>query len=303
MLSELAFYNSMVGQWTFANQYFEESLKLREAIRGPEHKETIYTMITLAQGLITVGSRENLDRAEKLLRRALVLSEKNFPDLHTFGLRRLAGLLSRQGKLTESEELYQQVLKLIREQAGADSDSMTVTMCELIFLYKAQDRHEEAENVQRKICEILKARGTREYGIGVYMARLARILSSRHKYREELELRREILSFWTELLGPIHLVTLKTRVFLARCLINCDEPEEAEEMLRELLEIRTQTLGANHEDTLSAMRDLGRALNKMDKCDEAERIQQDALVRCTKTLGPEHELTPFIMSDLGKTLF
>ena len=106
-----------------------------------------------------------------------MLTEKDFPDLHTLSLRRLARPLEVQGKLTESEELYQRVLEIIREKDGADSDSMGVTMYESTFLYEAQDRHEEAETVQRKVIEILKAHGTRDHGFGVCMTRLAQILS------------------------------------------------------------------------------------------------------------------------------
>jgi tetratricopeptide (TPR) repeat protein len=303
MLYELAFYNFLVDQWTLAVQYLEECLKLRETIRGPEHKETIETMIELAYGSIMASSPENHDRAEKLLRQAVVLSEKYFPDLYTFSLRRLARLLSERGKLTESEELFQQVIKIVREKDGMDSLSAMSAMSESTYLYQAQDRHEEAENVQRKVVEIFKARGDRDRELAMHMERLARILSSRHKYREELELWREILSIWTESLGPTHPITLKTRNSLARCLGNCDEHEEVEEIIRELLEIWTQTLGANHEDTLKSMRDLAFGLTIMGRYDEAEGIQQDALVRCTKALGPEHELTLLFMYDLGNTLF
>jgi len=306
MLYQVAIYNFMLGQWTLVVQYFEESLKLCETVRGLEHKQTIRAMIELANGLVLAGSRENLDRAEKLLRRALVLTEKDFPDLHTSSLGGLARLLAEQGKLIESEQLYQRVLEIIREKDGADSESsmytMAVTMYESTFMYQAQGRHEEAENVQRKVVENVKAHGKREHVIGGCMARLAHILSSRHKYREELEVRRETLSLWTESFGPIHPITLDARNSLALCLTNCGEFEEAEEILREILETRTQILGANHGGTLKTMNDLARVLNKMDKCDEAEGIRQDALVRCTNVLGPEHELTLSIMYDLGKML-
>jgi tetratricopeptide (TPR) repeat protein len=298
LLYSVGAYNFGLGRWRLAVQYGEECLKLRETICGPAHEETIDRMIALAYILTMSSSRENHDRAEKLLHRALVLSEKGFPNLHALSLRRLARLLSVQGKLTGSEKLYLQVLKINREQDSADSNYMAVTMYESTFLYEAQDRHEEAENVQRKVVEILKAHGTRDYRFGVCMTRLAEILSSQHKYREELEFRRENLSIWTELLGPIHPGTLVERNHLARCLTNCGELEEAEEFLRELLEIRTQTLGADHKDTLKTL--LACVLRNMDKCDEAEGIQQDALVRCTNALGPEHELTLSIMYDLGK---
>jgi tetratricopeptide (TPR) repeat protein len=304
LLYKIGGYNFRLGRWRLAVQYGEECLKLRETICGPARKETIQTMTELAHGLIISGSRRNHDRAEKLLRRALVLSETDFPDLHTHSLRRLASLLLVQGKFTESEELFQQVLKIVREQDGADSDDAMYTialiMYESTFVYEAQDRHEEAENVQRKVLEIFKARGDRDTELAMCMKRLAQILSFRHKHTEELELRREILSIWTELLGPIHPGTLVERNPLAQCLTNCGDLEEAEEILRELLEIRTQTLGADHKDTLKTLRNLARVLNKMDKCDEAEGIQQDALVRCTNALGPEHKLTLSIMYDLGK---
>jgi tetratricopeptide (TPR) repeat protein len=125
-----------------------------------------------------------------------VLSEKDFPSLYTLGLRRLAKLLLDQGKLTESEELHQQAIEIFREKYVADSDSakydMTMTMYGSKFLYEAQGRCEETENVQRKVLEFFKARGKRDADFAMSMERLAEILSSQGKKTEGLELWREV---------------------------------------------------------------------------------------------------------------
>jgi hypothetical protein len=51
LLYHVATYNFVLSYFTLAVQYCEECLTLRETIRGPEHEETIATMIELANSL------------------------------------------------------------------------------------------------------------------------------------------------------------------------------------------------------------------------------------------------------------
>lgn len=112
LLRLLGAYYYRLNKWQFAIQQYSESLTLLESILNPGDMDIIEVIIDLASCYMFHSPQRNHAQAETLLRRALELSEKDFPNLCNKGSAELARLLVAQGKMLEAESLLRKLLRI-----------------------------------------------------------------------------------------------------------------------------------------------------------------------------------------------
>jgi serine/threonine-protein kinase len=127
-----------------------EALRLAERAFGPEHAETGYAMIHLADHVRDIEFDEAA--AERLYRRGLELQTRTFGESHmrlVHGLSSLAELHSRRGDHAEAEALLRRVLAIRTRSVGEEHPSVAGSLVGVAYELAEQGRLEEAEALAR----------------------------------------------------------------------------------------------------------------------------------------------------------
>ena len=126
-----------------------------ERVLGPDHPEFAIMLHRLA---VLYHSRDNLEKAEFLYRRALDTAERAFeePEME-WGLmmNNLGRLLYEQKKLAEAERLYQRGLGILQESLGPEHPKLATPLSNLATLYMDQGKQDLAENLYQDSITIL----------------------------------------------------------------------------------------------------------------------------------------------------
>jgi tetratricopeptide (TPR) repeat protein len=306
VLMELGEYYYHLRQHSLATQCFRECLIIRESILGPEHEDTLYSMMRLGTSLYMGGLYKVNGESEILLRRVVELSIMEHPNLYVPALDSLGRILSHQEKFEEAEKIYKEMMTTVINRDGPDSSSASVAIHEFVFWYEAQGRYEEAEDLQRKAVGIAKT-CQKDFGYGICMGRLASILELRGKYSEAIQIRRDLLTTRSDSLGPSHRITIESRGFLLRSMVDCMEiynyyldgggeptstlplppsSQETAEFGRETLRLALEKLGFEDELTIAIRESFADCLSDIDQFDEAERMLEENLKLRITALGP-----------------
>ena len=131
-----------------------------ERALGAEHPEFAKLLHRLA---VLYHSRDNLEKAEFLYRRALDTAERAFeePEMECgLMMNNLGRLLYDQKKLAEAERLYQRGLGILQESLGPEHPKLATPLINLAKLYMDQGKKELAENLyEDSITILVKAYG------------------------------------------------------------------------------------------------------------------------------------------------
>lgn len=131
---------------------------------------------------------------------------------------------------------------------------------------------------------------------------VAHTLSEHGHYKESERLFREIISLYTEKLGPEHTNTLTSRHGLAVVLHDEGKYDEAEAEARAVLKLRERILGPQHLETLKTRGGLATILAAKGRFAEAEAEFRALLKIQERVLGVEHDDTLTIRNNLAVTL-
>ncbi len=261
-----------LAQSTFAAGYWDEALKMREAVLalrrkvlGPEHPDTLTTMHYLAFSY----HKANLGKkAIAMLEEVLPLRRKalgaEHPDTLTT-MHFLADVYQRNGRRKEAFHLFEEALALRRKVLSPEHPDTLMTM-HYLALTQAM----------------------------FWDPSLGSPGNSRQMLEEVLVLRRKVL-------GPEHPDTLLTMHYLAGNYFNGGRRDEALRMREEVLSVRRKVLGQEHPDTLNAMVSLGNSLQAAGRRAEAIKLQEEALTLSCKLLGLKHRNTVTAMRTLANS--
>ena len=150
-----------------------------ERALGTDHPEFAIMLHRLA---VLYHSRDNLEKAEFLYRRALDTAARAFeaPEME-WGLmmNNLGRLLYDQKKLAEAERLYQRGLGILQESLGTEHPKLATPLINLAKLYLDQGKQELAENLYADSITIL----VKAYGPDHPKVLRARNRIARHRNR------------------------------------------------------------------------------------------------------------------------
>ncbi|KAF1812001.1 hypothetical protein P152DRAFT_488337, partial [Eremomyces bilateralis CBS 781.70] len=152
ILTNAAWYMSMIGGYKRGQDIAAKALKARERICGQEDQLTLISVTVLAS---VITSQGKYSEAEKLNRRALEGYEKGLgvqhPDTLT-SVDNLAGVLKYQGKYSEAEKLNRRALEGREKELGLGidhPDTLTSVYCLAYLLHKRRRYREASELYQR----------------------------------------------------------------------------------------------------------------------------------------------------------
>jgi tetratricopeptide (TPR) repeat protein len=262
---------------------------------------TLNAMRTLS---LTLMSLQRCNEACNLSRSALKhCRDKLGPDheVTIFMMAHLGYSLIRLGNYREAGSLMCRVLNWRMVHLGEDH-IYTVGAMELlaVALLEAQN-YEEAESFQRQVLEWRKSElGLYHYPVLRAKTYLGMILRGKGDADGAIELHSEAVDESIQILGHLHIETIRIQEEYAESLLCAGRYEEAEDLLRRVWEWQETIL--RHPLYSGTIASLARALRELERYDESELYYMEALSKHRRVLGAEHPKTLKIMEEFAKTL-
>ena len=257
IFSKGARYTIEAGAYTDGQKLGEKALKIREALLGPEHRDTISIMQRLG---VVYQFLEQTERSESVLSEGLTRAERLFGGDDEFTLDCmycLAPTYAQMGKLVEAEALHRKVLQRYRKKFGEEhretlvaADELALTLSDRGRYSEAEDLHHRVLGIATKICpagdpDILRA----QYNLATTYYQTAR-------YEEAVKLFEEVLLGESELLGSDHPDTLKSMDWLSFTLYKLGRRRSALDLLRDYADKSERKLGRHHAETIRSYKRL-----------------------------------------------
>jgi tetratricopeptide (TPR) repeat protein len=215
----------------------------------------------------------------------------------------MADALNSQGKFTEAQTLYREMLEVLQRVLGPEHPETLNTAGNLANTLNAQGKYAEAETMYHEVLLIKRRVLGPEYPDTLATAgNLANALNNQGKHAEAETLYREVLVVQRRVLGPEHPDTLRTAGNLASLLDYQGKHTEAETMHREVLVVQRRVLGPEHPETLNTAGNLAASLYSQGKHADAETMCREVLVVQRRVLGPEHPYTLRTAGNLANAL-
>ena len=216
----------------------------------------------------------------------------------------MAEILSREGRITESEALMHKTIDLDTRVLGPENPLTLETRNSLAFILDRNARYIEAEKLEREIIPIEKRKlGPAAPLTFASMNNLGDALRGQSRFVEAETVFRQTLDDERRTLGTDHPYVLVTMHDLANMLAEQDRHEEAEKIYRETLAIERRVLGPEHPDTASTMTTLANTVRYgIGREAEAEKLYRDALAIQLHAVGPDHAYTTRAKEGLANDL-
>jgi len=297
---EIAFELANLGRTSEAIPVLRAVVAEREAVRGPEHAETLSSANNLAVMLERQGDYAG---AEPLYRRVLAANEKmlgpNAPDtLRSAG--NLAGILYKKGDRAEAEKLFRRAYEGSQKTQGEEAAPTLICANNLAFVLENRGEQTESERLFRMVL------ATRERVLGpehpdtlLSGGNLASALEHKGNLTEAEALLRRVLASSERSLGAEHPDTLQRMNNLADLLETKGDRGEAETLCRKAMEGRERVLGKDHPATLSSANNLAFLLSAKGDRAGAEQLYRRVVEASERTLGPENPDTLLWSNNLA----
>lgn len=235
--------------------------------------------------------------AEPLLREALAIAERDFPDerLELAAALNAVGLVCKDlAKYDEARAVYERALALVSpDQGDASNHQESATLYHnLGGIEHARANYGEAEVFARKGLEIRRRiSDSNDSGLAADMVALAAILDGQQKFDEAERLYVEalhILELSPEANAREIAVALND---LGALYTQRDASERAEELLTRAAELKRRTIGPGHPDVAVTLNNLAIVHKRRGDFARAAALYEDALGIFEATLGSDHPRT------------
>ncbi len=164
-------------------------------------------------------------------------------------------------------------------------------------VYRALDRHAEAEAMHRRAIELRqKLFGNESAPVAESMVWLANVFWGQGRYPEAEAILRQTLAIRRKALGPENAAVANSLNDLGLLLKEEGKLAEAETNLLQSLVMEEKCLGKEHAELASTINNLASVYWKLGRFSEAEARQRQALDMHRKLLGPEH---PSVVIDIN----
>ncbi|OLN81556.1 Kinesin light chain 5 [Colletotrichum chlorophyti] len=261
LLTNVSRYFRMLGEYTRAEAFIQEAIRIRTGSLSDEHPSTLTSMANLAS---TYRNQGRWKEAKELEVRVMETSKRVLGEEHPDTLTSMANLAStlwNQGRWKEAEELEVQVIETSKRVLGEEHPLTLTSMANLALTLWNQGRWKEAEELEVRVMETRKRVLREEHPDTLRsMANLASTLWNQGRWKEAEELGVRVIETSKRVLGEEHPDTLRSMANLASIYSNQGRWKEAEELGVQVIEIRKRVLGEEHPDTLTSMANLASTL-------------------------------------------
>ncbi|MHC5114690.1 MAG: tetratricopeptide repeat protein [Planctomycetota bacterium] len=289
-----------LGEYDESERHFVQAQRLRRAVLGPDHVETLRASRALVDLHWEAGRADQAEAdAVALLERHEALLGRD--DLDTAGaMESLSIIYKSQGRYDEAEPLTEGVLEIRRRHLGAD-DRLTLTaMNNLGTLYRHQGRFEEAETIWIETLERRRRTlGPDDLETVGSLGNLALIRQQQGRYEETEPMCRKVVEVRRRVLGDEHPATLDALNNIGFLYSRMERYEDALPLYREVLAVRRRVLSDAHASTLLSMNNLGYVYMQMGRYDDAEPLLREMLDGTRDLLGTDHPDYAFSLSTMG----
>lgn len=227
-------------------------------------------------------------------------------------LHELATLYSFQGRYSEAEFLFLQVLEFRKPLSSEDYPNFAESLHGLAQVYLGQGRYTEAETLFVQALEIRKRLlGDNSPQVADSLNDLATLYRLMGRYSEAEILYKQALEFRQRLLGNDHLDVANTLNQLAALLVERSRLQsfdnslpspsyaEAKLLLTQSLELSKRLLGDYHPQVAENLHNLGMFYYAKGHYQKAEPLHKQALEIWERSLGKDHPVFANGLSALG----
>src|SRR5665213_2914630 len=278
----------------------EQVLEFSRKTLGPEHPETLWAMLDLANSYFDAGHR---DEALKMQEELLPLCRKVFGPSHhdtIMAMNNLANSYHGAGRRGESLKMREEVLRLRRKVLGPEHPDTIMAMNNLATSYADAGRRDEAPKLREQVLNLSReVNGPDPPDTVAAMNNLALSYFDAGRRDEALKIREQVLKLSRKVLGPEHPDTLSAILNLSISYFAAGRRDEALKMREDVLSLRRKVNGPEHPDTLTTMGNLAISYFAAGRRDEALKIREQVLTLSRKVLGPEHPDTLGAMGNLA----
>jgi serine/threonine protein kinase/tetratricopeptide (TPR) repeat protein len=277
-----------------------QTLEARRALLGPDHRDTLESMIQLGRAYQAVGAWK---LAEQLHREALPKCRAALGPDHRLTLQctsALADALRVTARPAESLELLEQALRRQEATLGPDHPDTLTTRSNLALTYLSVGRHAEAAAaLERVLAGRTRVLGADHPDTLGSMTDLAIACRATGQLSRALELLQKALDGQRAKLGTDHPYTLNTMNNLALARQAVGQNDQALALLRQALDRRRAKLGLDHPDTLVTTSHLAGAYYGAGEKAKAVALWQEAAAGMRRVFGAAHPNTQHCLSNLA----
>ena len=290
-----------------ARLYLQEALALRLESLGKQHVLVATSLQNLASVERRLGQRE---QAENLMRRAIEIQRKRFPEGDrglARGLNNLASLLIGNGALEEAEDLALEALEMKKRLFGEEHSEIAYSLNTLATLYTKQRAFEKAESLYRESIRLRrKFDGPVDPGLAKALNNLGHLLCDRGRLQAARRLHEEALEMRRQVFDGDHPDVVTSLSNFALTLIPLGEVDEAVRHLEEGIAMQRRLSGDRSPHMAVLKRNLAHARAEMGQPALCEELAEGALVILRETGAEEVRIADAqsvragCLADLGR---
>ncbi len=302
ILDNLARFDFQQSRYSLAFDRYEEVIRVRKSLLGPEELDTLHSICSLGQVLF---HQSKYSEAERMLRESLAKRERTLGMDHSdtnLNVGHLAEVVRGLRRYDEAEALYKRALAGHEDDLGDDLIAMK-NMDNLGSVLRDAGRLEEAEECVRKAFDA-RERCTGEFSLPTLgsVSHLAMILRLRGNLDEAEVMNKRALAGFERVLGREHHFTLRSLDDLA-IIFRCQgKLDAAEEQNRRALGGLAKVLGPNHRRTLASTKHLALILQLKSRYNGAEALLKTVLQTQERDSGWDSYQTQETLHDLDRVI-
>ncbi|MFG0276140.1 MAG: tetratricopeptide repeat protein, partial [Phycisphaerales bacterium] len=289
---QLAVIDFLQARYEPAEAGFRRALEGREALLGPEDRDTLESTRGLARLYREMG---RWAEAEPLLVRTLEAQERTLGAEHPETLRTLADLAwlaFRLGNMERTESLYTRTLGATERVLGPDHPVTLGVAADFAQALTDAGRYDQAGAILADRLErFRRVLGADHPDTISSLAALGMVKRRQGDIEGAAAMLDEARALSETALGATHPSTLTTLVNLANVRLEQNRLADAEALLQRALAGQRTALGDDHIDAIATRITLASVLSRMGRSAEAETMYRDAIAACKAALGPDHRNT------------
>ena len=209
--------------------------------------------------------------------------------------------LSAQGRNSEAELIYRQVLTGQQRVLGKDHPDTLTNRSELAWAIEYQGRFGEAEQMYRRLLSDSQQALGDDAPLALNARRhLAVLTAIRGDYADAERQFRRLLTDRVRVLGNEHPDTLDVSSRIAWAISLQGRTVEAEQCFRQVLAVQQRIVGDAHPDTIDTRYRLARVITDLGRYDEAEELYRDVLSDRRRVQGDDHPATLTVRDNIAR---
>jgi len=283
-----------------AQPFLQQSLSLRQRLRGPSDPAVAESLLALA---LLDQDRGEFAAAEAGQRRALDILRGRLGDEDASvadALNDLSATLIALAKYPEAESGLRRALVIHRKVHGDTHETVASDLSNLGSVLRKAGKLAEAEAAHREALAVgRKVFGPVHPDLARQVNNLAVVLRDEDRFAEAETYAREALGITRKLYGVEHPDIALQLSNLGSILRGRGDYEGAIAAAREGLEMRRRLFGPDHEQVAMSLGNLGDLMEQTGDLAEARSLYEEALRVERKALGPEHPRTATVLAHLA----